>query len=1066
MPDEAILRIILEDASASSGSAAPSTSTSASADLARITAGLERRIDNLAQAFRAGAGNASQAAGTRAGGGVDADISRKISDSMREMGESFRRSVSPITDVLSGMRQSGSAGGRGGGTQGSTAGLAEEIKKVASQLQLANLSTAQGSNNAIVGALASLREMLRPITTEARKREIAAQKAQQVSETPLRIQPGGPEYAQESPIDVAAARPDELIKNFIQHGAADLPLEQAEAPFWTGAEGPLAIRNAEAARGEKEAERLAREEARKTGAKANEARRLAASRKRFGMLGAASKADVARAQREAEEEEEEYARTAREEFRSRIDEEPDATEPRARRKRGLLERLIPSRYTQSDVLHRPVGTEEEQQQRRRIEKLRREKQAEDKAAAGATASAAVAAPDTTDTATYSLVDDTTATKPSGDEDLTARSTMHPMGEIEKEARKQREGTILPQRIRKPRIRKDEKLQSKWGGSQEPPDEGTPPEPPSTPPDEPPAGLGSAEAETPPEPAEVTASEPGEQVEQPFSIKEEEAAPEPVKKDRSEMTPDELKADRSRAGKLGAANRKLREAAEAAAEAAAAEAAAAEVAPTEEESAFELTEAAEAAAAEVAPTEEDDGIDLEPAPAEVAPTEEPTAAEEEGYYARQKRELEARLAYGRATHEEFKKKQEAERKPTRKEINEKAKQKIEAEKAKQREKEKAEAAERAEIAGIAAEAAALPELPTEDVESAIEEMLLAGEEPLEKIEYTPEPTKPVEKKKQPRKGNNRIVSYAQLKLLIDAKILPEGTHRKPPRISWAEYDKYIEQGGMEFAQGGTVPGAPQGTDTVPAWLTPGEYIVKADAAAANKPALEDMNRGQHFAKGGEAVASDVRETVGVFSGAASMAVNPNSDPSDSLSKMGSAVSGVGEKLAMVNPALGSMVMMAGEAGKAFAGLMQAIDKTAEKYGEFSPEIAQAQAMAEVQQTTGDIKRAQESGGELAKYVEAQSDLQQKFEDIKVKLLTQIVSAVTPIIEILGAILPSSEGIGEAISILTLPLKIIATAAGEMVGIQRDDRTRDIVDPTEYILNERKSMDSSPTPTSTE
>lgn len=45
----------------------------------------------------------------------------------------------------------------------------------------------------------------------------------------------------------------------------------------------------------------------------------------------------------------------------------------------------------------------------------------------------------------------------------------------------------------------------------------------------------------------------------------------------------------------------------------------------------------------------------------------------------------------------------------------------------------------------------------------------------------------------------------------------------------------------FASGGMVPGRPRGTDTVPAWLTPNEYIVNAASAKANAALLHEINK---------------------------------------------------------------------------------------------------------------------------------------------------------------------------------------------------------------------------------
>lgn len=201
---------------------------------------------------------------------------------------------------------------------------------------------------------------------------------------------------------------------------------------------------------------------------------------------------------------------------------------------------------------------------------------------------------------------------------------------------------------------------------------------------------------------------------------------------------------------------------------------------------------------------------------------------------------------------------------------------------------------------------------------------------------------------------------------------------------------------------------------------------------------------------KAIIGGIRSSIGSVSGIVNSIASPNSDPSVSISAAGNAASIFGEKIAAISPVLGWMTVGIGETTKALGGLMQELDKTATRYGDYSPEIAQQQGLAEVRFAMGELRRSQEVGPELARYVQTQSELTQKFEDIKVKLLTQILKVLNPILEILEATVPSGDSIDLIVGALN-PLDTLARAAAQLVGIQMDDRLPDVVDPTSVLIN---------------
>jgi hypothetical protein len=76
----------------------------------------------------------------------------------------------------------------------------------------------------------------------------------------------------------------------------------------------------------------------------------------------------------------------------------------------------------------------------------------------------------------------------------------------------------------------------------------------------------------------------------------------------------------------------------------------------------------------------------------------------------------------------------------------------------------------------------------------------------------------------------------------------------------EVGEFLSSGGMVYAnQGMLIPYQPKGTDTVPAMLTPGEFVVNRAATQSNLPLLHAINNGAAgYAQGGVVYAKDGKE----------------------------------------------------------------------------------------------------------------------------------------------------------------------------------------------------------------
>lgn len=177
-------------------------------------------------------------------------------------------------------------------------------------------------------------------------------------------------------------------------------------------------------------------------------------------------------------------------------------------------------------------------------------------------------------------------------------------------------------------------------------------------------------------------------------------------------------------------------------------------------------------------------------------------------------------------------------------------------------------------------------------------------------------------------------------------------------------------------------------------------------------------------------------------------------STSVATMGSGISAVSDKLFYVSPILGIFGKAVGETIGALGAVMKALDGMVNRYATFSPQLQLGLAQAEIRQTLGDMRRAQESGPALLQYLQQRTDLQQKFEDIKIRILQRIMPAVLRVMELVEALLPLGEASLEPLLLMANALAEIASAAGGILGnqerAQQQERQADFVLPTAEFL----------------
>lgn len=172
----------------------------------------------------------------------------------------------------------------------------------------------------------------------------------------------------------------------------------------------------------------------------------------------------------------------------------------------------------------------------------------------------------------------------------------------------------------------------------------------------------------------------------------------------------------------------------------------------------------------------------------------------------------------------------------------------------------------------------------------------------------------------------------------------------------------------------------------------------------------------------------------------------------------AAKGTSSKLLMLGVAAAGAAGAASALGKAFNAIVGALDTAVNRYEEYSPEIAQAKADVEVRQIENDLRRAKENGPELARYIESQGRMQEKFEEAKMKFLIKISPLIEGTFTILGTVAEHIEHLPAAIALAIAmrsgnPLSLITAAALELVALARkkelDDTQGDVPDPTDIF-----------------
>lgn len=167
----------------------------------------------------------------------------------------------------------------------------------------------------------------------------------------------------------------------------------------------------------------------------------------------------------------------------------------------------------------------------------------------------------------------------------------------------------------------------------------------------------------------------------------------------------------------------------------------------------------------------------------------------------------------------------------------------------------------------------------------------------------------------------------------------------------------------------------------------------------------------------------------------------------LDKMATSADAVGMSMATIVPAIAAATV-------AFGAITSALDTAVQRYGEYSPAIATAEANVEVAKIGNDLRRAEQYGPELARYVESQGRMQEKYEEAKMKFLMTVSPVIEGIFEVLGTVATLVGGIAEVVGAPFKLMQEIAGSLGQLVGFGRDKEMQDVADgvkdPTDHLF----------------
>lgn len=156
---------------------------------------------------------------------------------------------------------------------------------------------------------------------------------------------------------------------------------------------------------------------------------------------------------------------------------------------------------------------------------------------------------------------------------------------------------------------------------------------------------------------------------------------------------------------------------------------------------------------------------------------------------------------------------------------------------------------------------------------------------------------------------------------------------------------------------------------------------------------------------------------------------STDISEPLTALGASARSTGAELTKWGNGMGIILEGVGAAAENFGRLLNNLNQMADRYASVNPNIAVAEAQAEVAMLLGDIRRGQQAAPELTRYIQARTEIQQKYEDMKIAYMERLLPLVNTVLEYISEHMPNKEQVEGTLNNLELGSQLMG---GNLLG----------------------------------